>query len=70
MSYEAAKALVGATTRSLDRINPDATSSLREGLEETLTVARPGVPGAPRRTPATTNPIESALRVTRRVPAP
>jgi hypothetical protein len=40
-----------------------------EGLEETLTVLRLGVPGALRRTLATTHPIESALRVTRRVTA-
>jgi putative transposase len=38
-------------------------------LEETLTVVRLGVPGALRRTLATTNPIESALSVTRRVTA-
>jgi putative transposase len=34
-----------------------------------LTVVRLGVPGALRRTLATTNPIESALSVTRRVTA-
>ena len=58
-----------ATARWLDRLNPDAASSLREGLEETLTVVRLGVPGPLRRTLATTNPIESALSVTRRVTA-
>jgi putative transposase len=58
-----------ATVRWLDQINPDAASSLREGLEETLTVVRLGVPGPLRRTLATTNPIESALSVTRRVTA-
>jgi putative transposase len=67
--YEAAKASLEATARWLERINPDAASSLREGLEETLTVVRLGVPGALRRTLATTNPIESALSVTRRVTA-
>jgi hypothetical protein len=35
-------------------------------LEETLTVVRLGVPGVLRRSLATTNPIESALSVTRR----
>jgi hypothetical protein len=50
-------------------LNPDAASGLREGLEETLTVVKLGVPGALRRTLATTNPIESALSVTRRVTA-
>ena len=38
--YEAAKASLEATARWLERINPDAGSSLREGLEETLTVVR------------------------------
>jgi transposase-like protein len=64
--YAAAKASLAATARWLERINPDA-ASLREGLEETLTVVRLGVSGAPRRTLATTNPIGSALSVTRRV---
>jgi putative transposase len=53
----------------LERINPDAASSLREGLEETLRVVRLSMPRALRRTLATTNPIESALSVTRRVAA-
>jgi transposase-like protein len=68
-SYETAKASLEATARWLGRINPDAASSLREGLEETLTVVRLGVAGALRRTLATTNQIESALSVTRRVTA-
>src|SRR5690242_11819730 len=67
--YEAGKASLEATARWLERINADAAASLREGLEETLTVVRLGVPGALRRTLATTNPIESALSVTRRVTA-
>src|SRR5262245_22466527 len=66
-SYGAAKASLEATARWLERINPDAAASLREGLEETLTVVRLGLAGALRRTLATTNPIESALSVTRRV---
>ena len=44
--------------RWLERINPDAASSLREGLEETLTVVRLGLPEVLRKTLATTNPIE------------
>src|SRR5580692_3062190 len=67
--YEAAKKSLEDTANWLTRINPDAAASLREGLEETLTVVRLGVPGALRRTLATTNPIESALTVTRRVTA-
>ena len=49
---------------------PDAAASLREGLEETLTVIRLGLPGRCGGRCATTNPIESALSVTRRVTAP
>jgi putative transposase len=67
--YATAKRSLEGTARWLDRLNPDAGSSLREGLEETLTVVKLGVPGVLRRTLATTNPIESALSVTRRVTA-
>src|SRR5689334_15732006 len=67
--YEAARASLEATARWLERINPDAAASLREGLEETLAVIRLGLVGALRRTLATTHPIESALSVTRRVTA-
>jgi transposase-like protein len=67
--YETAKRSLEGTATWLARINPDAAASLREGLEETLTVITLGVPGALRRSLATTNPIESALSVTRRVTA-
>jgi transposase-like protein len=65
--YATAKASLEGTARGLERLNPDAASSLREGLEKTLTVVRLGISGALRRTLATTYPIESALSVTRRV---
>jgi putative transposase len=55
------------TARWLDRLNPDAAASLREGMEETLTVIRLGVPDLLRRTLATTNPIESAFSVAQNV---
>lgn len=59
------------TARWLDRISPDAAASLREGMKETLTVTRLGVPELLSKTLATTNPIESAFdvaqKVTRRV---
>jgi hypothetical protein len=64
--YATAAASLKGMARWLDRLNPDAASSLREGLEETLTVVKLGAPGALRRTLAMTNPIESALSVTRR----
>jgi transposase-like protein len=55
----------------LTRINADAAGSLREGLEETLTVAKLKLPDLLARTLVTTNPIESAFsvagNVTRRV---
>ena len=47
----------------LRRSNPDAAASLQEGLEETLTVVRLGVPELLRKTLSTTNPIESAFSV-------
>ena len=55
------------TARWLERLNPDAAASLREGMEETLTVVRLGVPELLRRTLATTNPIESAFSVAENV---
>ena len=67
--YATAKAALEGTARWLDRLSADAAASLREGLEEALMVVRLGVPVALRRTLATTNPIDSALSVTRRVTA-
>ena len=43
--YATARASLEGTARWLERVNPDAASSLREGLEETLTVVRLGVAG-------------------------
>lgn len=67
---QALKAL-NTTVAWLRRLNPDAAASLQEGLEETLTVVRLGVPELLRKSLATTNPIESAFSVaeaaTRRV---
>lgn len=60
-----------AAVKWLRRISPAAAGSLEEGLEETLSVVRLGVPELLRKTLATTNPIESAFSiaqsVTRRV---
>ena len=42
--YETAKRSLEGTATWLARINPDAASSLREGLEETLTVVKLGCP--------------------------
>jgi transposase-like protein len=69
--YDQALKGLKTTARWLEQLNPDAAASLREGMEETLTVVRLGVPELLRRTLATTNPIESAFsvaeNVTRRV---
>jgi putative transposase len=45
----------------------DAAGSLREGMEETLTVLKLGLPTSLRRSLATTNAIESTLSTVRRV---
>jgi putative transposase len=65
--YEEARKSLETTAKWLSRLNPDAAASLREGLEETLTVLRLGLKGPLRRTLCSTNPIESALSVTQRV---
>src|SRR5215216_1423205 len=46
----------------LARSHPGAAASLREGMEETLTVTRLGVRGRLKRTLASTNPCESMVR--------
>jgi putative transposase len=51
----------------LDRSHPGAAASLREGLEETLTVTRLGVRGNLKRTLASTNPCESMIETVRRI---
>jgi putative transposase len=51
----------------LTRSYPGAAASLREGMEETLTVTRLGVRGRLKRTLASTNPCESMIDTVRRV---
>jgi putative transposase len=50
----------------LERTYPGAAGSLREGMEETLTLARLGVGGNLKRTLESTNPCESMLEIVRR----
>lgn len=50
----------------LERSHPGAAASLREGMEETLTVTRLGVRGALKRTLQSTNPCESMIECVRR----
>lgn len=61
--FEPAKAQLEKTVEWLEGINPSAAASLREGLEETLTLHRLGIPGELRRSLQSTNLIESALSV-------
>jgi transposase-like protein len=49
----------------LDRTHPGAAGSLREGMEETLTVIRLGIKGKLRRTLESTNPAESMIDTVR-----
>ena len=53
-----AKRMLEALARQLERKHPAAAGSLREGLDETLTVLRFDLPDGLMRTLATTNPIE------------
>ena len=63
--HAAALASLKALAAQLQRVHPDAAGSLREGMEETLTVTRLGITGALRRTLCSTNPIESMLSTVR-----
>ena len=60
-----AKAALEQLARSLDRQRPGAAASLREGLEQTLTVTRLGVGGKLLQTVASTNPMESMIEIIR-----
>jgi putative transposase len=61
----AAQAELEALAAELDRTHPGAAASLREGLEETLTVLRLGVPPTLARTLRSTNCIESMIEICR-----
>ncbi|WP_437126118.1 IS256 family transposase [Mycolicibacterium frederiksbergense] len=60
-----AEAALLALAKELDRTHPSAAASLREGLDETLTVLRLGVPPTLARTLRSTNCIESMISVCR-----
>lgn len=61
----AAEAALEALARGLAKSHPGAAGSLREGLSETLTVNRLGVPPTLARTLRSTNAIESMLEICR-----
>jgi putative transposase len=48
-----------------DQTWPDAASSLREGLDDTLTLIRLGISGKLAKTLSSTNPIESMFDIVR-----
>jgi putative transposase len=60
-----AQAGLEALAAELDRTHPGAAASLREGLEETLTVLRLDVPPALARTVRSTNCVESMISICR-----
>jgi transposase-like protein len=60
-----AEAALRALAAQLERVNPDAVASLREGLADTLTVTRLGVTGSLLKTVMSTNPVESMIEIVR-----
>lgn len=65
-SYEKAKEELEKLATYLDDLNPSAAGSLREGLDETITVHKLGVPEVLRRSLRSTNAIESCFSMTRK----
>jgi transposase-like protein len=63
--YAAAKRELEAWVKELAELNPSAAASLEEGLEETLTLHRLGVPETLRVSLRSTNLIESSFSTTR-----
>lgn len=59
--YKEARKSLDLTVRYLEKLNPNAAASLKEGLEETLTVHKFGITGLLRKTLSTTNPLESCF---------
>jgi transposase-like protein len=60
-----AEGLLTELAAELDRTHPGAAASLREGMAETLTILRLGVPPTLARTVRSTNPIESMIEICR-----
>jgi transposase-like protein len=58
-----AEAALKALVRSLAHHRPGAAASLREGLDDTLTLIRLGIVGSLRRTLESTNPMESMIEI-------
>ncbi len=64
--YKAANAKLEAIAKRVEYKYPSAAESIREGLEETLTLHRLSMPGLLRISLSSTNPIESALSTARK----
>ena len=60
-----ADGLLAGLAGELDKTHPGAAASLREGMAETLTILRLGVPPTLARTLRSTNPIESMIEICR-----
>jgi putative transposase len=65
--HDAALDRLRVLSDELARTDPGAAASLREGLEETLTMTRLGVRGQLKRTLTSTNPCESMIETVRRI---
>lgn len=61
----AAEATLTALAAELDKTHPSAAASVREGLHDTLTVLRLGVPPTLARTLRSTNAVESMISIAR-----
>jgi putative transposase len=64
--HDRALAELRTLASELERSHPGAAASLREGLEETLTLTRLGIRGKLKRTLESTNPCESMIECVRR----
>jgi len=60
-----AEGLLTELARELGKTHPGAAASLREGMTETLTILRLGVPPTLARTLRSTNPVESLIEICR-----
>ncbi len=63
--HDRALASLRTLVGELEHSHPGAAASLREGMEETLTVTRLGVKGRLKRTLQSTNPCESMIQTVR-----
>ncbi len=63
--YGRARDRLGVLAGQLEHTHPGAAGSLREGIEETLTLTRLGINGSLKRTLESTNPCESMIECVR-----